>query len=540
MKNKNKCALVFLTLLVFLFTFTAQAEDGERAFTGLGEISTNFGKITGVVGNDYDVTIYKGIPYAAPPVGELRWTPAQDPAPWEGVRACDSFAPTAIQPSYLKNFSPDIPEYAPTWGAFYPETYPESEDCLYLNVTTPAVEGNENLPVYIWYHGGGLNHGYSYELEFDAQALASKGIIVVTVGHRLNVFGLLALPQLTEANGYGGSGNWIVTDIAKSIEWVFNNIKAFGGDPSRITVSGQSGGSSKTTAALVSPLSNQYVTGTLNQSSLGAFGTYRSQEDGYEAGYAVLDALGLPRDCTVEQLRAVPVDDLKKVVDDGVFKGSIVIDNFAITKSPKEFYLTPGALNGKNMMAGNIFGESGAYEATTAKELYAAIRAQFGDELCNKYDLENAVEITDGMVPYYKTAIKSWFASYSTRLYGEIMTAQNDGKFFTYTFGRIPPSNEWSWHSAELWYQFGSYRLGKYERPWTIWDDVTAEVTMNFWSNFVKNGDPNGYGLPKWTGGESGAYMFVDAEPYLIPSTPLDGIFREHLINVNQLGDIIK
>ena len=239
--------VLYLVALMMLLSGVALGE--EAPFAGLGEVTTKFGVVSGVTGNDFPVTLYKGVPYAAPPVGDLRFAAAEDPQPWEGVRVCDAYAPTAIQPSYLATFS-TLPDYAASWGAFYPENYPESEDCLYLNIITPATKGDEKLPVYMWYHGGGLNHGYSYELEFDAEALASKGIIVVQVGHRLNIFGLLALPQLTEANGKGGSGNWIVTDLAKSIEWVYHNIEGFGGDPSRITISGQSGGSSPPWAPL--------------------------------------------------------------------------------------------------------------------------------------------------------------------------------------------------------------------------------------------------------------------------------------------------
>ncbi len=529
---KKRVAL-FLCLAMILAT---GAFASASAFEGLGVVATAYGNVSGVTGPDYDVTIFKGIPYAAPPVGDLRWKAPQDAEPWEGTKVCDTYGNAAVQPAYVAGFAKSNPEYAPTWGGFYPDGFPEnSEDCLYLNVFTPAVKGDENLPVFVWFHGGGLNHGYSYEAEFDAQGLADKGVVVVTVGTRLNIFGLLCLPQLSAETEYGGSGDYIVMDIAKSIQWVSENIAAFGGDPSRIHVGGQSGGSSKTTAALVSPLSNAYVAGTVNQSALGAFGSYRTLEQGYEAGLAALDALGLAHDVSVEELRALPAEDVIAVVDGGNFSGSTVIDGYALVESPKDFYLRAGQLDGVNMMAGNVFGESGDYEAATAADLYAAIREQFGDALCDKYALETALEVTDGNVGYYNRAVKSWYALYSARLYGEIMMKQNSGNFYSFHFGRIPPTNEWGWHSAELWYMFGSLRPGNYEREWEVWDYVTADAMTSYWSNFFANGDPNGYGVQEWKNGAEGAFMYLDAVSTCYESTPLDEIFREFYITANGL-----
>ncbi len=531
MKKMLSCLLTCV-LAASMFAAVVPAEE-EAAFKGIGVVATQQGEAEGVVDPDYDVTIFKGVPYAAPPVGDLRWAAPEDPASWEGVRVFDEFADAAVQPSYIDMFKGDA--FKNGWGAFYKSDSPSnSEDCLYLNIYTPAVSADESYPVLVWFHGGGLGHGWSYEPEFDAQALSEKGVVVVTVGTRLNILGCLALPQLADENG--ASGNWIVMDIAKSIEWVHNNIAGFGGDPERINVAGQSGGSSKTTASLVSPLSNPYVKGTINQSALGAFGTYKTLEQAYEDGYALLDYLELPHDVSAEELRALPEETLRDAIDNAGFAASIIIDGKAITENPRDFYLREGALNGKSMMAGLVFGESGNYEATTAEELYAQIREQFGDELCDKYGLEDLIEITDGTVGYYNTAIKAWYGLEATRIYGEIMLKQNeDASFYTYTFGRIPQSTAWGWHSLELWYMFGSLRPGDYENDWTAHDYATADICTSYWANFAASGDPNGYGVADWASGEDGAFMFLDAPSICYEGTPLDPIFDEYFIAQNSL-----
>ena len=261
----------------------------------------------------------------------------------------------------------------------------------------------------------------------------------------------------------------------------------------------------------------------------------------YEESYKVLDYLGLPRDVSAEELRALPVEKIRDAMDNSGFAASIIIDGKAIVESPRDYYLREGQLNGKSMMAGYVFGESGSYTATTAAELYAQIREQFGDELCDKHNLEALVEITDGNVAYYNSVIKSWYGLESTRIYGEIMLKQNeDADFYTYTFGRIPAHTEWGWHSLELWYMFGSLRPGNYEADWTVLDYATADACTSYWANFAANGDPNGYGVPEWKSGEDGAFMFLDATSVCYEGSLLDAIFDEYFIAQNGLEAYFK
>lgn len=189
-------------------------------------INTKYGQVRGVV--EEDVLVFKGVPYAAPPVGELRWKAPQDPASWEGVRECDTYGPRPVQP-------PQGGLFFEPWGSdfYYMGFTAYSEDCLYLNIATDAESADEKRPVFMWFHGGGLSSGYSYEIEFNPTVLAKKGVVVVTVGQRLNVFGYLSLPQLSAEQG-GISGNYGLMDEVKALDWVRENIAAFGGDPDNI------------------------------------------------------------------------------------------------------------------------------------------------------------------------------------------------------------------------------------------------------------------------------------------------------------------
>lgn len=199
----------------------------------IGNVRTKYGIVRGIeFEGDYSgITIFKGIPYAAPPVAELRWAPPADPVPWEGIRNCDTYGPAAMQ-IFLRDRH--AVEY------YFSGTPKCSEDCLYLNVTTGAAETGEKRPVYMWFHGGGLTNCFSYEEQFNPQEMAKNGIVVVTVGHRLSLFGYLALPQLSREQG-GHSGNYGFMDQLKALEWVRENIEAFGGNPECITVGGHGG-----------------------------------------------------------------------------------------------------------------------------------------------------------------------------------------------------------------------------------------------------------------------------------------------------------
>ena len=329
----------------------------------------------GVPGEIYaDVTIFKGIPYAAPPVGGLRWQPPQDPEGWEGVRACDTYA--AIAPQYAGQGAGSEPYKTDFYWEGFPET---SEDCLYLNITTPAATGDEQLPVYLWFHGGGQRHGWSYEPEFNAEELAKKGVIVVTVGQRLGVFGYMALPQLTEEQGT--SGNYGNMDQAKAYEWVRENIAAFGGDPDNIVFGGQSGGTTKSMVLELFP--DVHAQGMVLHSGLKWFDTFAPLAEAEADGQAYLGHLGIDPDATLEELRAMDTDVfLGADMDDYVANTpcSTICDGVYIKYSSVAEAVAAGEYAGINILSGTTLGEATGSQEMTADEFYAIYRSYLGDK----------------------------------------------------------------------------------------------------------------------------------------------------------------
>ena len=264
-------------------------------------LSVEGGAIQGVPSEASGVTVFRGIPYAAPPVGELRWQAPQPVVAWEGVKVCDTFGPIAPQPGNKP-------------GTFYGDEFywqgtpEESEDCLYLNVWAPshALGKDAKLPVAMWIHGGAYMNGYGYEVTMDGDEWAKRGVILVTINYRLGTLGFLSHPELTAEQGQ--SGNYGTMDQAAALKWVKDNISAFGGDPSRITIFGQSAGAMSVKTLLVSPLSRDLMAGAIIQSG-GGLSTRGLSPDGSQEqfdamGKAAMDQAGLTDLAAMEALRS--------------------------------------------------------------------------------------------------------------------------------------------------------------------------------------------------------------------------------------------
>lgn len=497
---------------------SAQEASGE----GLGVVETAYGSAQGVPGEAYDgITLFKGVPYAAPPVGDLRWKAPEDPEAWEGVKVFDTYADGACQWENDMGAEP--------WKTdFYYEELPSfSEDCLYLNIATPSVTGDEKMPVYVWFHGGGLNHGYSYEVECDPEALAAKGVVVVEVGTRLGVFGYMALPQLDEESGYNASGNYGLMDSIKAVEWVKENIEAFGGDPDNITIGGQSGGTSKTAAFFASEEGADLVDNVIWETGLKYDTSYTSLEALEEKSIAWLQACGLTGEESLEELRAMDASVfMGKEEDYGKAPQAMVYDGKYIQyENLKEAY-DAGRFEGVNILVGANLGEStqdgiNGTEIKNAEDFYAYFKELLGD-LYTKYDFENLVQVTDEDA--FATARTLNSLGFSTK-YGTNTTAvelfgqlydelTEEGKVYVYLFShKTPGRNEdyyWAWHSSELWYAFGSLRDIPEQRDWQEWDYELADIVTSYWSNFMKNGDPNGEGLPEWLPSNSEQIAYMD------------------------------
>ena len=414
------------------------------------------GKIAGMVGETEGVAVYMGIPYAAPPVGELRWKKPQSVVAWEGVRDCTKPGPASLQA--------DRQEGSFYWKEFYQEGDPErSEDCLYLNVWTPAAGTDEKLPVMLWIHGGAYTGGFGYETEFDGNAIASKGVILVTINYRLGMPGFLAHPLLTAENNGIGSGNYGLYDQLAAVKWTKNNIAAFGGDPDNITIFGQSAGAGSVQALISSPLSEGYVAKAIIQSGGGLGGIIgtRGQEAAEAAGKEMWDIAGIT---TLEEMRATPAEKFDEI-----------LAKYYEVKQLSFWGLPYGpAVDGELLLDGT--NETAlAGKSLDIPYMIGYTSEDLGPEIMRKAAVDwSLLQESQGRQPSYVYLFKH-------DLPGEDMEE-----------GGMPGA----FHSSELWYVFGT--LGRCWRPMQEEDYELSDRMVTYWTNFAKTGDPNGEGVPEW------------------------------------------
>ncbi len=510
----------------------------------IGTVKTKYGLVTGVelTGKYEGITLFKGIPYAAPPVGDLRWRAPRDPKPWDGVRSCDSYAPICFQPT-----NGDLD--AEPWHTdfYYMGTPPMSEDCLYLNVCTGAKEAGDKRPVFVWFHGGGSDHGYSYEAEFDPSELAKKGVVVVSVAQRLSMFGYLALPQLSEEQG-GKSGNYILMDDMKALQWIIENIDAFGGDPDCITVGGQSAGTGKSSSLAFTELAKGHVKRVINESGLAWRRNNSTLKEMEEACAAYLREIGIDPTLPMEELRKMEPSRFLPSKRGVRIPGGLVCDGdlvpfVEIPRAMEKYggdydYLAGTNLGETHMKPNTLRGQEGF---RNPREFYTYAKEILGD-LYDEYDFEHLVPVTVENVDRVSRRLASYglFVDRArmgglalNMAFGQMRLKTAPGKkTYNYLFSRVAPHLEsdrntdrdpdrlMSWHSNELWYSFASLREGTPPaRPWEERDFALADEMSSYWANFIKTGNPNGEGLPYWpNSGEEESIMELGDECYAIPA----------------------
>lgn len=428
------------------------------------------GKIEGVAGQN-GITVYKGIPYAAPPVGDLRWKKPQPAPAWQGIRKCDEFGAASLQSDQTAGTF--------YWKEFYQEGDPKrSEDCLYLNVWTPAAGTDARLPVIFWIHGGAYMGGYGHEVEFDGNAYAQKGVILVTINYRLGMCGFLSHPLLTAENGGRGSGNYGLFDQQAALRWVKRNIAAFGGDPDNITVMGQSAGAGSVQALVSSPLTKGYIRRAIIQSGGGLGGIIAAKPlaEAEQTGKAMWDEAGA---ATLEQMREWPAERFQEVL----MKYMMKQQKFSgLPYSP--------CIDGELLTAPmNDVAKAG--EAADISYMIGFTSEDISPEVMKKAAVEwSLLQESLGRQPAYVYC-------FCRDLPGEDM-AQAGG------FGEM----KGAFHSSELWYMFGT--LGKCWRPMGEGDYELSERMVSYWTNFARTGDPNGASLPEWR-------PCTQDEPYIQP-----------------------
>ena len=401
------------------------------------------GAVQGVPSAASGVTVFKGIPYAAPPVGDLRWREPRPVVPWEGVKVADTFSPIPWQE--------DLSKMDLYGKEFYADGMPEmSEDCLYLNIWAPtkAVRKGGKFPVALWIYGGAFTHGFSNEITFDGDAWAERGVILVTFNYREGVLGFLGHKLLSEEeDAAGSSGNYALYDQLAALKWVKNNIDAFGGDPDNITVFGQSAGARSVQTLVSAPVASGLIAKAIIQSGGGINPELQGRERNFlqvwDAGKAFCDFAGYE---TLEQMRTASPQEIMQKYD--------------------EYTATGGSIPMGPMVDMNICG--GSFTTAASQNMLPDIPYMIGSTLGDGADSARDIEQFCASRNYY------------------------GGKpVFDYLFTRrLPGDDAGAFHSAELWYMFGT--LDRCWRPFTDADRKLSRQMLSAWTNFCKYGNPCG------------------------------------------------
>ena len=459
---------------------------------------TENGAVRGVVGTNARITVYKGIPYAAPPIGKNRWRAPQPVENWEGVRVCDHFGPICYQKTPGKD--PNA-FYSKEWHVD-PEIL-NSEDGLYLNIWTPANRPGERLPVMAWIHGGGMQEGYSYEMEFDGEEFAARGVILVSIGYRLNLFGFLCHPEITRENPEAPA-NFALLDQAAAIRWIKRNIEHFGGDPENITIFGQSGGGDAVQFQLISPQTDGLFQRAIIQSAGGRMLCYPempsvlSMGDSMETAYALSEQLF--RMCgvsTLEEARQLPPDVLLEKYNEIHRPMFPVLDGKFVTGFPQTEF-PKNALHDVSLMVTATSDEFMAGCTSPAKEW---VRKFFADGAEAYWKLVCQAAASDQEEDLRRAADFSTF-NVGNRLTAEVL-ARNGRRVYFSEFGpTIPGDDAGAFHSCDLWFEFNT--LLRCWRPFTGKHFDLARKMCNYFANFARTGDPNGVdkdgsAMPQWT-----------------------------------------
>ena len=513
--NSRRAALVWIVFLVLLaVNYRLSAPPVKRvpvsqarhpSFTQTIRIAQ--GELRGVYNEDRTARTYAGIPYAAPPVGDLRWREPEPAAGWDGIRDCDTFAPMAMQPQsavWYESLSRILGyhDYRITLRDNFREEM--SEDCLYLNVCCPGKETREPLPVLFYIHGGSLTTGRSYEDKIRGENLASRGIIVVTAGYRLGVFGYLASEELEAESPNGTTGDYGLLDQIMALKWVRENIAAFGGDPEQITIAGESAGASCVNALCVSPLTEgMFVRAIAHSSGIVAkkpYHTYRSREEALETGRAVMEEMGVT---DIAGLRSV---DAARLVRTKQSNSAMMQDGYAIAEPPRDTY-ERGAnheqalLNGFNVKEADFFMLDTKATADNYVSLLEPAYGKYAEEAAalippgseiqdEKIIIDKGGPAKGSLNRLYSAA---WF-TYSHFVWSRLVSGEGR-PVYEYQFTKRNRSIS-DFHAGELVYVFGN--LWRYPGIYDASDEQLSETMQQMWVNFVKTGDPNGEGLPVW------------------------------------------
>lgn len=516
-----------LTLAAMAISIATSAQDAVS-------VKTSYGILEGL--DISGIKTFKGVPFAAPPTGDNRWREPQPLQPWQGIRECHDYAPDPMQEPIFgdMNFGADS----------------ISEDCLYLNIWTPAITMNEKLPVLIYFNGGGLMAGSGSEPRYAGMAMARRGMICVTANYREGIFGFFAHPELSKETAYKGSGNYGFLDQQAAIRWVHENISLFGGDPERITIAGESAGSMSVSALMASPLSRGLFAQAIGSSgSVIADKRVKSLAEAEKAGVDMMRRMGYKN---VKEMRKVPAEVLMKqanVRNVPVYN----IDNHFLTEQPLATYAAGRQMRVPLLVGGNSLEMSpAAYfgyitmsgREITMEDIAKTASGMFGD---NTEEMLSLYGITAPDDIYKQPGIDlcgDLFLAYSTWRWGNIHNATSGQPVYRYLYSRERPKMmiegkvaglaggvkdkteaeevvenkipeiHGAVHSADIEYAMGNLPTNRVY-DWQPEDYMVSDIFMGYYANFVKTGNPNGIGLPQWLpldNSDSPGFMVIDVK----------------------------
>lgn len=495
----KKVILWFLVLC--LYSACNMAEENKWI---PGQTTIETGRIEGLVDSSAGITRYLGIPYAQPPVGALRWRAPQAASPWEGIKATKTFGNYPVQDKI--------------WDDLSPRASQRSEDCLFLNVWTPAKTNTEQLPVLVYFYGGGFMAGDGSEARYDGASMAQKGMVTVTVNYRLSIFGFMAHPELSQEATYKASGNYGLLDQNAALQWVQRNIAAFGGDPKKVTIAGESAGSVSVSAQMASPLSKDLIAGAIGESGAAIYPTLYpvALEEGEAQGKLLGEKMGAP---SLAALRALDTEALfaaykqagapsMPTVLDGYFYPKTLVEIFEAKEQasvPLLLGWTSAEIPGGAFMQGLSYTKANFITKVKEQfpENYAAILKVY------PHDSPTAVEQSATHLASDR------FIAYSTWKWFDLHRKNSSQPVYRYLYSKhrpylksvadtlgaeapkTPPALG-APHACEIEYCMGNLHLLEHYWAWTEEDYQVSKTMQEYFANFIKTGNPNGNGLAEW------------------------------------------
>ncbi|WP_438863872.1 carboxylesterase/lipase family protein [Neptunicella sp.] len=497
-----------------MFGVLAMVSVDVGAATPAPQVDTTKGTIEGLYQPDSKLYEFKGVPFAKPPVGELRWKAPVAMDPWSGIKATKAFAARSMQ--------------LPIFGDMNFRSPGISEDSLYLNIWSADLTPQTKQPVLVYFHGGGFIAGDGSEPRYDGASMAQNGIVTVTVNYRLGIFGFLAHPELSAESSYHGSGNYAFLDQVAALRWVKDNIAAFGGDPTRITIAGESAGSMSVSALMVSPLSRDLIAGAIGESgsTVGSHHSPKSLNEAEQQGVDMVTKLGAK---SIDELRSLSAQTLlEKTKQQQLIWFNPNIDDYFFPDDPlhmlqKGQYAKVPLLAGVNSEEGSASQVLGEHPPTVdnfkaaVKHLYP----QHYQQLLPLYPARDSESVMDAA----QELASDKFLSYSTWLWVDLVNQGGEQNVFYYLYAHprpqmlpefgdmepalagglvkksndkpVQPSSRGAVHSAEIEYAMGNLATNKVF-DWNQDDYAISAKMQQYFINFIKTGNPNGSELPEW------------------------------------------